>query len=176
MIVIDNTPHGSKPPAPPLKEDGSLYAFRCHFNSGANIAFTDELEELVNLVIPDYTNLSEEEKDLARLRFLKGQRTMAAAAIVADLKEGEVNEQEYQVLLDNAPSGWGANGLDLWSSEVPLVLVAQDYAPYTQTPRPLSGLGDAAAPANILWLDALNASTFLESLNNLGLITISQTK
>lgn len=176
MIIIDNTPYGSKPPAPPVKEDGGLYAFRCHFNSGEHIAFADTLEELVGLFIPGYSEKSVEDKDFERLKFLKGQRTMAAASVVADLHEGQVSEQEYQVLLDSSPSGWGANGLDLWTSQVPLVLVAQDYAPYTEVPRPISGLGDAVAASNLIWLDALNDSTFLESLNGIGLITLSQTR
>lgn len=53
-------------------------------------------------------------------------------------------------------------GVDHWDHEVPLVLVATDYEPFSNEPTPTG---------NVLWVDPSTEIAFLQSLANLGIIT-----
>lgn len=48
-----------------------------------------------------------------------------------------------------------------WTHDVPLVLIATDYYPYTQRQKPTG---------NLAWIDPGTETTFLSSLNGLGLV------
>jgi hypothetical protein len=173
MKVIANT-QGTTPPAPALKDNGELYKFRCHFDGMSQIAFADTYEELLNLLIPGYSELTDLEKDVIRLRYLKNVQLSLKAQIAANATEDSVTAEEYQILTADVPSGDGPDNALIWSSSTPLVLIAQDYIPYTEVAIPLSHLGDTDSSQNVIVLDAVDEQAFLASLHLVGEIFLAE--
>jgi hypothetical protein len=62
----------------------------------------------------------------------------------------------YEPHIDGLPTEWPAN-------LPPLVLVATDYEPFTDRPMPTG---------NLVWVDPSTELTYLQSLNNIGIITL----
>ena len=168
MIIIGNTHNGSKPPSPPIKKDGTLYAYRCYFDEMARIAFADTIEEIISLFIPNYIELNDYERADARITRLSSLRTSLAAQIVANLSPDDATEEEFSILSSATPGGWSKDGVDIWDSPVPLVLLAQEYVPYTDVDRPISAHGDTVIVDNIITLDALDDEEFIKSLTRAG--------
>lgn len=71
------------------------------------------------------------------------------------------SEDELTILLGDRSQALGEIGK--WDLEVPLVLVATDYFPYTSSVKP---------EGNILWVNPHNETTFLDSLTEIGVIEL----
>ena len=156
--------------------------------SGVCFSIRDTTGECLSYLIENYLSYDvhvqlDLRKDLAR-----GVQQMARGVIVADGEPGDVERWEWDVLVwgdENVgvdPYGWGDGSrpvggevdeevVDVWRSDVPLVLVTTSYAPFTDVPRPMSVEGDYEFVKNIIWLDPSDELRFLQSLSRIGFIT-----
>lgn len=125
--------------------------------------------EIVDQFIPGHGSVPESEgavvtRLLMRENVLAGLAERAQATVMAALTE------QHPSLLDQL----GEDGLTVvfhergrevvelaeWASDIPLFLLASGYQPYTDVPRPA---GEA-----IVFLDSLNETTFLDSVQAAG--------
>lgn len=183
-------------PPPSLKDDGTPYAWRMFFENNRIIADSDNLDELIELLLPGYVSLTDEPTRLeARSYIAHNVQIQGKANILADLTQEQINdlkEWEINVLewasedgIKSDPYGWGDGtgtlgetnneALDIWTADVPLLLVDTSYAPYTDVPAPLSKYGDYIDNvANLYWIRAASEETLLRTLSKLGFITFGK--
>lgn len=186
----------TRAPAPATHEDGSNYRWRMFYDGGRTIADADSMSELIECLLPDYAFLQSKDERLgARIALAKSVQVQVRASILANLSAEDMEnmqEWEKEVLHWNAdgtldPFGWGDGsgelGLkkegddwtpDVWSSDVPLVLISSGYGEDTGIPAPISSHGDYVEVPNILWIRPESENSFLESLNRLGVIVFGE--
>lgn len=197
--IIPNSLEGEKAPDIPLKEDGEVYEYLMYFEGDRYIAYSDDLEDLIALVITGYDKMDEDEKLDARLRYVRSTQKMMQVYIVANLTTEEREalegwemealggtynkERSYQVRdfwRETLPEGVDPDTvpederLDVWVAPHPLVLIKGTYAPAPGTdvqPPLASPEGD-----NIIWLDPLSEKGFLESISATGAVTFGQAR
>lgn len=185
-------------PPPAVKENGDNYNWRMFFDDGRSIADADTLAELIDLLIPGYLDTPEEQRIYDRLDFARSVQTAARAAALARASQEELDAlEEWELALlqwedpSGDPYGWedgskparpamafsqsvedeeSITGPDMWSSDVPLVLIDAHYAPYGAAAPPLSSYGDFELVPNIVWLEIVDEKEFLQSLHRIGLI------
>lgn len=186
----------TRAPAPATHEDGSNYRWRMFYDEGRTIADADSMSELIELLLPDYAFLeTTEERFGARIAIAQGVQMQVRAQILAELTAEQVAELadwEKAVLewtgdgtMD--PYGWGdGSGTlgvvnegknwtpDVWSSDVPLVLLSTSYDGETGIPAPMSVHGDFKNVPNILWLRPESERSLLESLSRAGVIAFGE--
>lgn len=181
-------------PAPALHPDGSNYEFRMFFEDGSRIADADTPAELINLLTPGYSNVTDNNlKAGLRLDLARSVQSLARAVTLGNLSDEDVeamDEWEWEVLNfgnggvedSSDPFGWGdgtgtlgelnLDVVDFWSSKVPLILMETSYAPFTEIPRPVSSLGDYYhSVSNMIWLRPQSEISLLRSLSEIGFIT-----
>lgn len=180
-------------PAPATKEDGSGYAWRMFFDNGQRIADADTLPEIIDVLIPGYAEFTTfDEKFTARFELAKRVQMLARSSILSTLSNEvleNVKDWEYGILAWDKfddPYGWGdgslepnvdydPNVLDVWSSDVPLVLINTFYQPFTDIATPLSPYGEISGLVkNLIWLKPSDELEFLRSLSRIGYITFGQ--
>lgn len=179
-------------PSPATKEDGSNYRWRMFFDGGARIADADYPAEMLEILIPGYDYLANEEERLdARIALAKNVQQLARAVILGNISPEDaekITDWEWNVLNygddeNPDPFGWGEDGsgelgvknedtVDFWSNDIPLVLLETSYAPLTDIPVPLSDDGDYYDfVRNLIWLRPLEEVDLLKSLSRIGIIT-----
>ncbi|MHA3723734.1 hypothetical protein ACXR2T_07630 [Leucobacter sp. HY1910] len=131
---------------------------------------SDTLTGLCEAFIEGYDTLPEMTEDFdphlaARLDVLSGFADTLQAGILAAI-EGEQPDflaalSEDQVTALMHPKDAEILKFEAWESEIPLVLMAHQYMPYSDVPAPE---GDA-----IVWLNAHDERRFLASLELMGL-------
>ena len=165
-------------PAPALKDNGDTYTWRMFFDGGARIADADTLPELLDLLTPGYLESDEDERFDKRVELTKGiQGTLRASVLAsvtpeqyAGLSDNEKALLEWEGFFDPEAT-WGEDGMGIWSSDVPLVLMDISYSPYLDNPPPMSSYGDHESVKNIIWLRPSAEEPFLRSLSRVGYIT-----
>lgn len=186
----------TRAPAPATHEDGSNYNWRMFYDSGRTIADADSMAELIELLLPAYGYMQTNEERLgARIAIAQGVQIQTRAGILADLTEEQeagLADWEKAVLswsgdgtLD--PYGWGDGSgelgvkkegadwvPDVWSSDIPLVLLSTSYDGDTGIQRPLSSHGDYREVPNLIWLRPESERSLLESLNRVGFIVFGE--
>lgn len=178
-------------PSPATREDGSNYRWRMFFDGGARIADADYPAELLDILIPGYEYITTEEVRLeARIALAKNVQQLARAVIVGGISPEDaekLTDWEWNVLNygddeNPDPFGWGEGDgeigvekedvVDIWSSDVPLVLIETSYRPFTEIQAPLSNDGDFYDYVrNLIWLRPIEEVDFLKSLSRIGVIT-----
>lgn len=188
-VLTANNPAGrdNSAPAPKLKEDGSNYAWRMFFDENRQIADADTLAELIEVFIPNYTSKDETSRLAARIIHARGIQMQLRSNILASLSPEDVeglSEEEMNVLNFEGgdPSGWGkevafedgtTGHLDVWVSDIPLVLLDTNYAPFPGKPAlPLSSYGDNKFVPNLIVLRPSSEMEYLQSLNLVGAISV----
>lgn len=148
------------------REDGShWHAAIVHQDGSATVA--DTLTELVATVVVGY--VESEEKTLLDLRYDFAVRVAdvhQAFLAFAKHDSGEFDhvaagEEVLTALFTSR--GEYIPDFDRWDAAVPLVLIATDFAPYTERERP---------EGEILWVDPATELTFLQSLASVDLIQL----
>lgn len=181
-VILRNTREGEDPVQPPLHDDGTLYPYAMYFNGYKDVAFGDTPEDLLDVLIKDYSTLdSEQERAKARILLAVGAQVALQAQINAEVDPADwdaLSDAEREALSGpryQQPHGWGTGELgDVWESTVPLVLVETGYKPYTDIQVPISGMGDVENPENMIWLRPADEWEFLTSLSSAGYIGLSE--
>lgn len=190
-VVTSNTIAGrdNRAPAPALRADGTAFDWRMFFDNNQRIVDADTTEELLGFLIPNYSAMTKEEKQDSRVELARGVQQLARATILSELSDDKVESlQDWEINVlsygndeHSDPFGWGDGSgqfgvlndevPDEWNSDVPLVLLDINYAPYTEVPTPLSGFGDFIEVPNLIWLRPTGELEFLRSLSRIGFIT-----
>ncbi|MCC3292550.1 hypothetical protein [Arthrobacter sp. zg-Y1110] len=169
-IVIE----GDFPSQLPVREDGTPFPFSMATQSAA--IFADTRTELVAQLVEGYDELPEDSEgdDTAMwLRYKASvalanmhQQVVAADAANAGIFDPSVEDEDTltTIFTDRSEK---IDEIASWDRTFPLVLVASGYAPYTTTPRPAG---------NILWMDPYTETTFLDSVESLGLAEVFATE
>lgn len=171
-IVVQNNLEIDGPVAAPVHDDGRGYRYCMYFNSDIDVAFADAYEELLGVMIPSYGEMSEEDQVFHRIRLAQTAAAQVQAAILASLEEGEVTDEEYQIL--SAHRGLTQPRADWWTSQVPLVVVETSYQPFTDVPRPASAISATADAPNLWWIRPTEEEDFLISLHEVGFIRLME--
>lgn len=154
---------GALPDALPVRDDGTDYAFAMvHENRVILADSRAELTGYLTGIRPD-----DNEGDALFTRYLACvnfanmlQPRLAAAADEAGVFSAQTAaESVLSALFTDRYEK--VDNFTKWTQDVPLVLVASGYAPYT---------GNARPAGNIIWLDPFTDETFLDSLSAAGVI------
>lgn len=151
----------------PLHADGTAYPFV--FVNPAGVAiFGDSRTDIISAIIPGYEDLTgpvngEDLSLEARLDSLTDLGNQWQAAILA--AHAEEDPGEAAALSDDALTALLAPKhvplvFGQWNVTVPLLLLANNYAPYTDLPAP-------TGPA-IVWIDGYTERDYLVALEALG--------
>lgn len=166
-------------PPPTINEEGVPTQWRMFYEGGSHIADADALEDLIEVLIPGYATLiSAANRTFARTTYMQEVRGNLRARILAGipteewdaLSEGEKSALEWDGEFD--PDFRDTDGAPfVWKSDIPLVLLEADYAPYEPLKTaPLSKYGDHEVVDNILWLRSSTEQAFLVTLSYSGVI------
>ncbi len=152
----------------PVRADGAKWVWAFATGSGQAV-FADTLSEIIAQIIPGYGDLPEsdwtEDAHLeARIDSLGAFLTQCQELIVASLEQAgkidtsALSDDDWTVLF--SPKNGPVLVFDAWTAGIPLLLLASSYKPYTQIERPSGN--------QIVWLDPVTESSYLESLNTIG--------
>lgn len=191
-IVLPNSREGEKPSEVPYKEDGEFFEYIMYFDGNRRIAYSDDPAELIDLLISGYLEMNEEERLDARLSRVINLQAVTQAQIVLNLSpedkeslsewelvalKGEYNETNSYAIRgfwkerldkgENPEQIEDSDKLDIWTSEIPLVLIDAAYKPWSDIEPPL-GNPDGN---NIIWLRPVDETDFLHSLASINYIT-----
>lgn len=190
VISSNNRKHrDTRAPAPAVHQDGSNFEWRMFFDDNQRIADSDTTTELLDILVPNYVGMDSNEKRNARHVLAREVQILARALSLASVDASVVEDWEWEVLTygegeNQDPYGWGDGSgvigvsdedvIDLWSNDVPLILLDTSYYPYTSVPAPLSSEGDYIDVKNIVWLRPDNELGLLRSLSRIGYITFGK--
>lgn len=136
----------------------------------AGTLFADTVTELVAELIPGYGEIPETADGATAALHARYEAAVSHANLIQGLlaavgnAEGDFDaatESESTLTALFADREQFVADFTAWEHKVPVVLIATDYAPYTDVPRP-SG--------NITWLDPATETSLLQSLRELGVI------
>lgn len=160
----------------PKHNDGSKFPLLALIDGGWLGVVADSFEEIMTEIISGYNDMPECDDDPgiitrhdARCNAIRLVQARAQGAILAEHATSDLSPYEKKLLTEG---GEQLQKLTSWSSPVPIVLVADYYAPYTAIPRPVAD----AETDNIVWLDASTDETFLISLASVGEIALMRPK
>lgn len=152
----------------PSRADGLAWPYAMATDNGT--LFADTVTELVAELIPGYAGLPETADGAIDALHARYEAAVSHANLIQGLlaavanAEGEFDaaaESESTLTALFADREQFVADFTVWDHQVPVVLIATDYAPYTDVPRP-SG--------NITWLDPATETSLLQSLRDLGVI------
>jgi len=128
-------------------------------NATGGITEAETVSDLVDGMIAGHAFADDEQRLVLRALFLAEHANAVQATILADVAHHyELGEDALTVLLHDRVVETVA--FDRWDSDIPLILIATGYAPFTDRPRPA---GDA-----IIWLDPSTEISFLQSVSAVG--------
>lgn len=172
-VFMRNNLAGDGPIIPPLHEDGRGFAYCMYYNGNADVAFADTLPEMLEVLIPGYLDLDGIDQDVARIRLAQQVAAQVQAEIIAEIDPSQVPETDWATL--TAPRGVSQPRADWWTCPIPLVVVETGYEPFTDVPRPASGLSDGlSAPDNLWFIRPSEEEDFLISLHEVGYLLLRE--
>lgn len=148
----------------PLGPDGEGF-YACLSVPGSKSVFADTLTEIVARLIPDYPNRpggdDEDGALVGRVEYLAAEAANLQALVAASAgAAARVFDEDELTAMFTEKSGAAVDVDGGWDDDVPLILVAQNYAPYSPHPRP--------AGKGVVWLDGADERVFLESVASLS--------
>lgn len=165
------------PPKPTIMR--GVPSWRMYYDNNAMIADASRLEDLISVLIPDYLSLSEHDQYLARSIYMRELHKNLKTSIYAHLTLEEMrvlNDEERAILASEKDLDFSSEDAPyIWNTDVPLVLMENNYIPYKNAIPPLSKYGDRKNVPNILWLRITEEQDFLQTLHYAGVITFLQT-
>ena len=181
VVVLNNNlaRENPNPPMPAVKENGSFYNWRMFYQDYELVADSDSYEELINLIIPGYKLLTEENKSEARKELALRLRLLLRVQILANVTKDkwetlEEWEKEWLESETDPVPNWEGQA-PVWKSDIPLGLLTSSYFPHVEgSYAPLSIHGDFKIVENIIWLDDTDEQEFLKSLSRIDYINFGK--
>lgn len=185
-VLLRNNLEGDGPLTPPEHGDGRPYRYCLYFNGFRDVAFADEMDDLMEVLIPGYAQMGEEDQAFRRIRLAQSAAAQVQAEVLASMEVAEqadgsvlatfedgastrISAQDWATLM--SPRTLSQPRADWWTCPVPLVVVETGYEPFTSVPRPASGLADGIAhPDNLWWVRPAEDEDFLLSLHEIGYV------
>lgn len=165
------TLEGALPETLPVREDGTPFPFVLAWEDKAVLAETRT--ELTAELIEGYADLPEtEEGDTEALyaRYRTSvqiantlQQVLAAHAAEQGTFDPSTQSEDVLTAIFTDRSEKIDEIAEWTNKDVPLVLVATEYAPYATATKP-SG--------NVLWVDPFTETTFLQTLSDIGIVEL----
>jgi hypothetical protein len=186
VVMLRNNLEEDGPLVPPEHEDGRPYRYCMYLNSFVDVVFADEQDELLDVLIPGYGEMTEEDQAFHRIRLAQNAAAQVQADIIASIQlepqsdgsfvgktedgaEINISAEQWTTLM--TPRMLAQPRADWWTCPVPLVVVETAYEPFTTVPRPASGLYDGlASPDNLWWVRPAEDEDFLISLHEIGYV------
>lgn len=173
-IVMKNNLEGDGPILPPVHEDGSSFAYCMYFSGDAQVVFADTQDELLETLIPGYGQMSEDDKDVARIMLASAAAAQVQAEILMDVDPDSVSPADWDVLV--ARRDISQPRADWWTCDIPLVVVETGYQPYTDVPRPASSKSSTKDAENLWFVRPVEEEDFLVSLHEIGYIRMLENR
>jgi len=158
----------------PMNEEGNPFRYCMGMPDGEDILYADGYPDMLEGLLPGYL-ATEDEVERAVMRIQLGAQvaTVMQAEVLANTDPAAISETEWKVL--TAPRvGSTCVRADWWTSPIPLIVVETSYVPYTEIPRPASGLSDGVAADNLFWVRPAEEEDFLLSLHEVGFIRLME--
>lgn len=172
IIVGKNNRAEDGPVVPPEHPEDREWPYCMYYRDGLMVAFADTYKELLLALIPGYQNMTEDEQVFHRIRLAQGAAAQIQGRILAQVDRNEISDAEWEVLV--APRGDSQPRADWWVSDIPLVVVETSYEPFTEVPRPASGVDSPDGETNLWWVRPEEEEDFLISLHEVGFIRLMQ--
>jgi hypothetical protein len=158
----------------PTRPDGSYYRYEMLCDGGWTRLYDDSVTALIAYLIPGYETQDEQQRLTSRVRHAVDMQVRMQAQLGVLFSASERTADEERIL--TAPRHI-APVVDQWTSDIPLVLVDIFYQPYTDTPRPSSGMFDVNSADNMWWLRPAEGDLeYLRSLHEASLIDLNVMK
>ena len=171
-IILQNNMEADGPVSPPSHEDGQGYRYCMYYRNDADVAFADTYDELMDVLIPGYNDMNDDDQAYQRILLAQSVAAQIQALLMVDVDTATLSEEEQAVL--NAPRGGVQPEANWWISEVPLVVVETSYKPFTDVPRPASGISSAADASNLIWIRPAEDEELLLSLHEVGYLRLME--
>lgn len=150
----------------PTRDDGTLHRYELVYAGHTRRVYADTESTLVDVLIPGYAAMTEQQQWEARLSYMIRAQVIAQAGLNAVDAFATLTHDQQTILQGPRHEPPVAA---TWSCPVPLVLVASFYAPAGDNPRPVS---DAGMEPNVIWVNPSDDVTFLNSLHDIGVISL----
>lgn len=175
VILMRNNVEGDGPVIAPTRDNGAGYPYCMYFNGNAEVAFAESHLELLDVLMPGYLDVEEAERDYRRIRLAQSVAAQIQAEILVEVSPDDVTEGEWIAL--TAPRGLSQPRADWWTCRVPLVVVETGYEPFTDIPRPASGLPVEDPNGDNLWfIRPAEEEDFLVSLHEVGYLRMMENR
>lgn len=175
VVLMRNNVEGDGPVIPPVRDNGTGYAYCMYFNGMAEVAFADSYLDLLEVLIPGYSIFDDAERDYQRIRLAQSVAAQVQAELISEVEPEDVTESEWAAL--TSPRGVSQPRADWWTSKVPLVVVETGYEPFTSVPRPASGLPTDHPDRDNLWfVRPAEEEDFLVSLHEVGYLRMMENR
>lgn len=153
----------------PTQHDGTDYPYLLF--AGNQMHASDNVTDLIGAVIAGYDDIEQTpdgNEDALWQRYLHAvamanfvqKSVVAQGGIDKTFDLNQLNEDDINALLQDR--GLPVSDVDKWNHDVPLVLIATDYAPF--------GTLRSKPEGNVLWIDPSLENKYLQSLSELGLV------
>jgi hypothetical protein len=150
----------------PTREDGTLHRYELVYAGHTRRVYADTEAALIDVLIPEYVSMSEQQQWEARLSYMIRAQVIAQAGLNA-VDAFETLDHTAKTILQGPRHEPPV--VPTWACPVPLVLIASFYTPAGTNPRPVS---EAGMEPNIIWVDPSDDVTFLNSLHDIGVISL----
>lgn len=152
----------------PRRPDGSLYRYEMLWAGDTQRAYADTAEALLNVLIPGYMDMTEQSRWEHRLAYAARAQVLVQAMLNTTDAFATLPSDAERVL--QGPR-FEPPVVATWPHPVPLVLISAYYAPATKVPAPVSEQG---MPPNVIWINTSDDQAFLDSLHDIGVITLHE--
>lgn len=158
----------------PMNAEGKPFAYCLIMPDGEDYLYADTYDDMLENLIPGYFDTEDPtEQAMMRMRLAGQVATIRQAQILADVDSSLITDEEWAVLV--APKlGSSVARADWWESPVPFIAVETAYTPYTDIPRPASGLSDGTNAENLWWIRPGEPEDFLLSLHEVGFVQLME--
>jgi hypothetical protein len=156
----------------PVRAPGTPYEYEMICDNGWTRFYGENTASLLGHLIPGYETLSEYDQAVARIQHAINTQTGLQAALLVALSDTERTDAEQAILTADRRT---QPHIELWSCDIPLVLIDAFYAPYTTIVRPVSAQHAELDAPNVWWLNpGAGEHPYLISLANAGVIGLHQ--
>jgi hypothetical protein len=158
----------------PTRPDGTYFRYEMICDDGWTRFYADTAAELLNHLIDGYSDLDDQARLAARILHAVDMQVVLQASLTTFYEDENRTAAEQQILMQPRHI---QPAVAVWDCTIPLVVIDAYYAPFTSTPRPISGTSDYTESENVWWLTPTEGEdAYLSSLHEASIITLNIAK